>query len=109
MAGCPGQPEPPHGSGCSRPRENPVVTLQITFNDFGIGPLPKKLRVGLPSHIGTAVGGFGFSIRSSVGVSLAALVPQAVSKNAASITNRLVRRRNREETFFKGQPRKNQD
>jgi hypothetical protein len=65
----------------------------MTFKDFGIGPLPKKLRSGVPSHIGTAVGGFGFSTRTSVGVSLAALLPQAVNKHAAIIANTLIRRR----------------
>src|SRR5882672_8219632 len=59
----------------------------MTFRDFGIGPVPKKLRVGLPSHIGTAVGGFGFSIFGG-GVSVTAFPVQPVSRAAEQIASR---------------------
>src|SRR6266849_4566231 len=103
MAGCPGQPEPPHGSGCSRPRVQLVLKSQMTFSAFGMGPLPKKLRSGLPSHIGTATAGFGFSMRTSAGASLTILGPHAVTRSTANSAKRLPGKRDRRAMVFKGE------
>src|ERR1700682_5660654 len=55
----------------------------MIFKDFGIGPVPKKVRVGSPSHIGTAVGGFGFSTTGfAEEVSLTAFSAQLVNSKA---------------------------
>ena len=56
---------------------NSVFISQTTFSWPSFhGPVPKKFRSPLPSHIGTAVGGFGLTI-DAAGASLTALVVQA--------------------------------
>jgi hypothetical protein len=84
------------------------VKSQITFRVFGTGPVPKKLRVGLPSHIGTAVGGFGFSIFGG-GVLLTAFPVQPVSRAAEQIANatpaRRQKRKGKERLNTRGDPR----
>src|SRR5437016_14036730 len=56
----------------------------MIFTDLGIGPVPKKVRVGFPSHIGTAVGGFGFSTTGGRG-GVTAFPLQPVSRTVPQI------------------------
>src|SRR4051812_43102536 len=66
----------------------PVSTSQtiLSWPSFH-GPLPKKLRSPFPNHMGTAVGGFGFSTLG--GVSVTALLVQPARKPAPHTKNRM--------------------
>src|SRR5439155_14752495 len=63
-------------------------------SDFGNGPVPKQFRAGFPSHMGTALGGFVFSIRGSAGVSFITFAPHADNnKLAQSAAKAAIRRK----------------
>src|ERR1043166_9373842 len=85
MEGWPGQLVPPHGSLCSRPEIDMVSNSQTTRSgSVDHGPVPKKFREELPSHIGTDEGGFGGGTIGFASVSLTIFPPQADTRHAAS-------------------------
>ena len=85
MEGWPGQLIPPHGSLCSRPAIDLVSNSQTTRSgSVDHGPVPKKFREELPSHIGTDEGGFGGGTIGFASVSLTIFPPQADIRHAAS-------------------------